>query len=68
MKVQVLNIHIGNRIIAYCNNKMQGCTVRQILNSDDSNITLVVFTSEHYRKSVSRVVRFHRDAFVELVS
>ncbi len=65
MKVQALEIRIGDRIIAYCNNKRQACIVKQILNGQ-SSITLIVFTSKHYRTSVSRVVRFHRDALVDL--
>ena len=66
MKVQALEIKVGDRIIAYCNNKMQICTVKRILDPDQSNITLSVFTSEHYRVSVLRVVRFRRDALVDL--
>lgn len=58
---------MGDRIIAYCNNKMQICTVKRILDSGQTNnITLSVFTSDHYRISVSRTVRFKRDAFVDL--
>jgi hypothetical protein len=68
MKIQALDIHIGHRIIAYCNNKMQKCTVREILDPGKSNITLIVFTSEHYRNSASCVIRFQRDAFVDLAA
>lgn len=66
MKIQAMNIQIGDRIVAYCNNKMKPCTVHRILDNSQENITLTVFTSEHYRISVSYVIRFHRDAFVDL--
>lgn len=60
---------MGDRIIAYCNNKMQICTVKRILDSGQTNnITLSVFTSDHYRISVSRTVRFKREALVDLVA
>ena len=66
LKIQAVDIQAGDRIIAYCNNKMQICTVKQILDPGLSNITLSVSTSEHSRNSISRVVRFQRDALVEL--
>ncbi|MGA9380111.1 MAG: hypothetical protein WBV73_15210 [Phormidium sp.] len=67
MKIQALDIKMGDRIIAYCNNKMQICTVKRILDSGQTNnITLSVFTSDHYRISVSRTVRFKPDALVDL--
>jgi hypothetical protein len=68
LKIQALNIQMGDRIIAYCNNKMQICTVRQILDPGQVNITLSVSTSEHSRSSFSRVIRFQRDALVDLAS
>ena len=68
MKIQALEIKVGARIIAYCNNKRQICTVKRILDPDQSNITLSVFTAEKYRSSILRVVQFRRDALVELVS
>jgi len=45
---------------------MQVCTVKHIIDPTLSNITLSVSTSEHSRNSISRVVRFQRDALVEL--
>ena len=66
MKIQAVDIQAGDRIIAYCNNKMQICTVKYILDPDLSNITLSVSTSENSRNSISRVVRFQREALVEL--
>ena len=66
MKIQAIDIQAGDRIIAYCNNKMQICTVKHILDPNLNNITLSVSTSEHSRNSISRVVRFQRDALVEL--
>ena len=68
MKIQALDINVGDRIIAYCNNKMQICTVKYIVEPDQTNITLSVFTSEKYRSSVLRVIRFRRDALVDLAS
>lgn len=68
MKIQVLDIQIGDRIIAYCNNKRQACTVKQILVSEQGSIALTVCPSSHYRISLSRVIRFHRDASIDLAS
>lgn len=65
MKIQALDIQIGDRIVAYCNNKRQACTVKQLL-SDRGSITLTVSTSKHYRSSASRVVQFRWDALVDL--
>lgn len=66
LKIQAIDIQAGDRIIAYCNAKMQICTVKHILESDLSNINLAVSTSERSRNAISRVVRFQRDALVEL--
>ncbi|MUL38205.1 hypothetical protein [Gloeocapsopsis dulcis] len=68
MKIKALNIKAGDRIVAYCNNKMQICTVKRILETNQSNVTLSVFTSEHYRSSVLRIIRFQWDALVDLAS
>jgi len=57
MKIQAEEIRIGDRIIAYCNNKRRSCIVKQVL-SGQGTITLTVFASKHYRASVSRVIRF----------
>lgn len=66
LKIQAADIQSGDRIVAYCNNKMQVCKVKHIIDPDLSNITLSVSTSEASRNSISRVVRFQRDALVEL--
>jgi len=68
MKIQALDIQIGDRIIAYCNNKRQACTVKQILVADRGSIALTVYPSNHYRISLSRVIRFHQDASIDLAS
>jgi hypothetical protein len=68
VKIQALNIQVGDRIVAYCNNRMQICTVKHIIDPGNSNITLSVFTAEKYRSSILRVVRFQRDALVDLAS
>jgi hypothetical protein len=67
MKIQALDIRVGDRILAYFNTKMQVCTVRDILNPQLKNITLLVFTGDCYRPSASRIVRFQADALVNLV-
>lgn len=66
MKIQALDIKVGDRIVAYCKQKMQPCTVRRLLNSTPSNIMLRVSTSVPYRESASCVIQFHREALVEL--
>jgi hypothetical protein len=68
LKIQAVDIQIGNRILAYCNNKMQICTVRLILDPGKDIVTLSVSTSEHSRNSISRTVRFDREALVDLAS
>ncbi|WP_017318339.1 hypothetical protein [Mastigocladopsis repens] len=68
LKIKALDIQIGDRIVAYCNNRMQICTVKSILDPGQTTITLSVFTAEHYRKSVLRVIRFRGDALVNLAS
>ncbi|MFN6439217.1 MAG: hypothetical protein RMY35_020280 [Nostoc sp. DedSLP01] len=69
MKIKALDVKAGDRILAYCKNKRQICKVKQILDLDRTNVTLSVFTTEHYRGClVSCVIRFQGDALVELVS
>jgi hypothetical protein len=67
MKIQVLNIQPGDRIIAYFRNKMQICTVKHISNGDLTNITLSVFLGENYRHSSSGTIQFKSEALVDLV-
>lgn len=66
MNIQALDIKVGDRIVAYCKHKRQACTVRQLLNSTQNNITLKVSTSVPYRESSSCVVQFHPETLVEL--
>lgn len=66
MKIQALDIQIGDRIVTYFNTKRQICTVKHILEPDRTNITLSVFIGDRYRHSASRIVRFHSDALVDL--
>ncbi len=66
MKIQALNIQIGDRIIVYFKNKMQVCTVKNISNPDRTNITLSVFRGERYRYSSSGIIRFKSEALVDL--
>lgn len=68
MNIQALDIKVGDRIIAYCKNKRQPCTVQRLLDSTHNNITLKVSTCNHYRESASCVVKFHREALVEMAS
>ncbi|UBF26901.1 hypothetical protein K9N68_02625 [Kovacikia minuta CCNUW1] len=66
MKIQAIHIQTGDRIIAYCNNKMQICRVKHIVDPELNNISLSVSVSESSRNSLSRIIRFQRDAVVEL--
>lgn len=66
LKIQAINIQTGDRIVAYCNNKKQICTVKDIIDPELNNISLSVSTSENSRNSIGRVIRFQRDALVEL--
>lgn len=68
MKIQALNIQPGDRIIAYFKNKMQVCTVKNIFNPDQTNITLSVFLGERYRHSNSGTIRFKSEALVDLTN
>ena len=66
MKIQALNIQIGEHIVAYCDQKMQSCTVRQILELGQDNITLLVSKTGYRRSSASHVVRFRLDTLIEM--
>lgn len=68
LKVQALDIRVGDRVLIYFNTKMQVCTVRDILDSGQTNITLSVFIGDHYRHTASRVVRFRPDATLTLAA
>ncbi|MGV0023924.1 hypothetical protein [Phormidesmis priestleyi] len=67
LKIQASEIQTGDRIVAYCNNKMQICKVKHI-ESDLTNINLSVSTTGHHQSSSSRVVRFRRDALVDMAA
>jgi hypothetical protein len=66
MNIQALDIKVGDCIVAYCRNKRQPCTVKQLLDSTHNNITLKVSTCVPYRESACYVVQFRRDALVEM--
>lgn len=66
-KIKALNIKQGDRIIVYFKNKMQICTVKSISNSDQTNITLLVFPGKQYRYSSSGTIQFKPEALVDLV-
>jgi hypothetical protein len=75
MNIQALDIKVGdcavrtargNRIIAYCKQKRQVCTVQRLVSSTHNNITLKVTISVPYRESASCVVQYHPDALVEM--
>lgn len=66
MKIQALDIKVGDCIVAYCKQKRQVCTVQRLLDSTHNNITLKVSTCVPYRESASYVVQFRRDALVEM--
>jgi hypothetical protein len=42
MQIQALNIRIGDRIVAYCNNNRQVCTVKQIRRSIGASTPLMI--------------------------
>jgi hypothetical protein len=65
LKIQALELKVGDRIFAYCNNKMQICVVRRILEPGKSGVALSVSTSEHSRSSACGTVRFREDALLE---
>ena len=67
MNIQALDIKVGDRIIAYCKNKMQTCTVQRLIDSTHSKIALKVSTCVPYRESSSCVVQFHREALVKRI-
>lgn len=68
MKIQALDIRVGDRIVTYFNTKMQVCTVQYILEPEQANITLSVFIGDRYRYAASRIVRFRPDALVTLAN
>jgi hypothetical protein len=68
MKIQALDIRVGDRILTYCNTRMQICTVQYILDPAQANITLSVFIGNRYRYSASRIVRFRPEALVTLAN
>ena len=75
MNIQALDIKVGDcavrtdrgdRIVAYCKQKMHilhGATVSGLT---QNNITLNLSISVPYRESASCVVQFHREARVEM--
>lgn len=66
LKIQAIGIQPGDEINAYCNNKMQVCKVKNILEKDSWNISLTVSAAGVSRASKSVVVTFRLDALVEL--
>lgn len=67
MKTKASNIQTGDRIIAYFKNKMQVCTVKQIITKDQPNIKLLVFLGEHYRHSSGGTIQFKSETLVDLI-
>jgi hypothetical protein len=68
LKIKALDIRVGDRIMLYFNTKMQVCTVRDILDPGQTNITFLVFIGDRYRQTASRLVRFSPEASVTLAS
>jgi hypothetical protein len=66
IQIQASDIRIGDRIIAYCNNKQQSCTVKRVEDAGFGCVSLTVCPSDYYRNSLSRVVQFRQDALVNL--
>ena len=75
MKTKASNVQTGDkpngmaslRIIAYFKNKMQVCTVKQIVTSDRPNIKLLVFLGEHYRHTSAGTIQFKSETLVDLI-
>ncbi len=68
MKVQALELRTGDRIMAYCNNHRRPCKVKHIEDSGSGNITLTISLAQPQRNSLTRVIRFQRDALIELIN
>ena len=68
MKVKAGDIRTGDRIFAYCNQGRQTCTVKKVLALENENIVLTVSTPKHNRNSISKVIRFSRDALIEMAN
>jgi hypothetical protein len=68
MKIQALNVRVGDRIVVYFKNKRQICTVKNIYSPEQTNITLSVFLGESYRYTSSGVVRFKSEALIDLAN
>ncbi len=66
MKIKAANILIGDRIIAYCKNRMQVCTVKYISTSDITNIKLSVFLGKRDCYSSSGIIWFKSETLVDL--
>ena len=67
MKTKASNVQTGDCIIAYFKNKMQVCTVKQIVTSDRPNIKLLVFLGEHYRHTSAGTIQFKSETLVDLI-
>jgi hypothetical protein len=68
MKTKASKIRTGDRVVAYFKNKMQICTVKQILTCDRPNIKLWVFLGEHYRHSSAGTIQFNSETLVDLIN
>jgi hypothetical protein len=69
MKVKAEDIRIGNCITAYLNSGRQICTVKNVLALEQDSIVLTVSTTKpNNRNSNARVIRFSRNALVDVVS
>jgi hypothetical protein len=68
MKIQALNVRVGDRIVVYFKNKRQVCTVKNIYSPEQTNITLSVFLGDSYRYTSSGVVRFKSEALIDLAN
>ncbi len=62
MKIQALDIRVGDRIVAYFNTKMQVCTVQYILIPVRPISRYQSSLAIGYRYAASRIVRFRPDA------
>jgi len=67
MKTKASNIKAGDRITAYFKNKMQVCTIKQIVTSDLPYIKLLVFVGDHYRYSSAGTIQFKPETTLDLI-
>jgi hypothetical protein len=68
MKVKAEDIRIGNCVTAYLNNGRQTCTVKNVLALEQDSIVLTVSTTKHHNRNAgAKVIKFSRNALIDVV-